>query len=314
MTSGRHRQHSLFRRNGSIASSRIVRAAASAAFGISVLVTVLGVDVLDAGMSGSSWYLGTTTPAAAATGELPLPATNASGKAPAANPDVNVEQMSCTSEEFCVAVGYYTDANSRQWAFIDTEASGTWSSISAPEPSTNPAGYGPGNDSTSISSSALYSVSCPATGACVAVGSYLDSTSGGNAWVLIDTLSGGTWTASTLSGPSTNADGYTGRNGRERLLVGTAEHDDVHVDDVLCRRREVLGHSGAVLGVDRHLLVRSLDRARQHLCLRPTRRERGLKQTQAPVRPVISLRCRVLRRVRARRSEATPTRTHVRGA
>ena len=48
MTSGRHRQHSLFRRNGSIASSRIVRAAASAAFGISVLVTVLGVDVLDA--------------------------------------------------------------------------------------------------------------------------------------------------------------------------------------------------------------------------------------------------------------------------
>jgi hypothetical protein len=126
-------------------------------------------------LSGGSWSA-TTAPL---TGLSPAPGTN---------PNVDLLGMSCPATGSCVAVGGYTDSSGNQQGLIETLSSGSWSATTAPVSGLSPAaGTNPGAN--------LNIVSCPATGSCVAVGYYLDSSSDHEG--LIETLSGGSWSATT---------------------------------------------------------------------------------------------------------------------
>ena len=151
----------------------------------------------------AGWTLATTpTP-----GEAPLPATNSASHAPAANPTVEENGVSCTSSAFCVAVGDYLDSGgvAQRDGLIDTYSGGTWTATVAPEPATNSAGAGPGTDTNGHQVAHLESVSCASAGNCVAVGDYEDAN--GFVYGLIEVLSGGTWTATAAPEPATNGYG-----------------------------------------------------------------------------------------------------------
>lgn len=108
---------------------------------------------------------------------------------------------SCPSSAFCVAVGSYTvDGGNDSYGLIETLSGESWTPAQAPVPANATAVSGQVN-------TALVSVSCPSTTSCIAVGWYTDSS--GNSEGLIDTLSGGQWSASEAPLP-TNTNGYTG--------------------------------------------------------------------------------------------------------
>jgi hypothetical protein len=126
--------------------------------------------------SGGSW---TAT-------EAPLPA-NA-----AAVPYATIYSVSCPSDGSCVAVGGYKDGSGDSWGVIETLAGGHWFATEAPQPPD--AATGTNEDSW------LKGVSCPTVGNCVAVGNYKDTS--GAAVGLIDTFSGGQWTAVAAPQPA----------------------------------------------------------------------------------------------------------------
>lgn len=120
--------------------------------------------------------------AAAATVALPV------GAATDAPQSDQLEATSCASAGNCVSVGWYTDSSNREQALLETESHGVWSAQKAdltalPGTWSNPYAY-------------LDSVSCPSPGNCVAVGQYDDSS--GDQQGLIETESGGRWSASEL--------------------------------------------------------------------------------------------------------------------
>ena len=90
-----------------------------------------------------------------------------------------LDAVSCASATACVAVGYYFTATS-QAGLIATLSGTTWTTTAAPLPSG-------GNSSTS---NPLFSVSCTAATACVAVG---EVNIGGTNAPFAETLSGTTW-------------------------------------------------------------------------------------------------------------------------
>ncbi len=92
----------------------------------------------------------------------------------------------CASAMSCIAVGSYSLSDTTE-PLIETLASGTWTATTA---GLDPAGY---------NGVSLNSISCVAITSCVAAG--LES-SGLTEHVLIDTLSGSTWTPSTAADPS----------------------------------------------------------------------------------------------------------------
>ncbi|HAM02769.1 MAG TPA: hypothetical protein DCQ30_11195, partial [Acidimicrobiaceae bacterium] len=98
----------------------------------------------------------------------------------------------CPDSGFCVAVGEYEDTSSAFVGLIETMSSGTWSAMTMPVAGLNPPAVPP--------QGSLSDVKCPTSGSCIAVGSYYVSGSEG----LIETLSSGTWSATTapLSGLS----------------------------------------------------------------------------------------------------------------
>jgi hypothetical protein len=100
-----------------------------------------------------------------------------------------LSQVACPAPGRCVAVGWYTDQDGHGRAMIDTLSGGTWASAKAPLP----AGAAPRAVTSSTLPTALLVVKCPAAGSCVAAGDYTDENGAGQG--LIDTLSGGTWTA-----------------------------------------------------------------------------------------------------------------------
>jgi hypothetical protein len=102
-----------------------------------------------------------------------------SGLSPGAgtNPQVYLNDLSCSATGSCVAVGYYTDSSGNMQGLIETLAGGTWAAATAPTSGLSPAaGTNPTAD--------LYSLSCPATDSCMAVGYYTDSS--GNEQGLIE--------------------------------------------------------------------------------------------------------------------------------
>lgn len=96
--------------------------------------------------------------------------------------------MDCWSAGNCVAVGDTSvSGSSGTRQIIAQETNGTWAAVTAPPPPTG-GSYG-----------RLNAVSCPAAGECVAVGRVgTDSSSTGT---LIETLSAGSWTATTSDLP-----------------------------------------------------------------------------------------------------------------
>jgi hypothetical protein len=122
------------------------------------------------------------TPAIAAS-EAPVP-TNAG-----ADPSVVVSQSACTDPGACVAVGSYEDANGVQQSLIETYSAGAWSPSEGALPTNADATRG----------ASLNAVSCPASGSCVAIGSYFDSE--GNQQAFDDTLSHGAWAPVVASLP-----------------------------------------------------------------------------------------------------------------
>jgi hypothetical protein len=148
---------------------------------VAVVVSFVGASVLlTAGPVAASGWTPTKAP-------LPTGA--------GASPKAFLASVACPSTTTCIAVGSYQDTTPSTQGLIDTLSGGTWTAIAAPlgpGPATNPSAF-------------LASVACPSTTACIAVGSYGDSSS--HAQGLIDTLSGATWTAIAAplgAGPATD--------------------------------------------------------------------------------------------------------------
>jgi hypothetical protein len=131
------------------------------------------------------------------------------GLSPAAgnDPSMYLYAVACPASATCVAVGEYTDTMGHLQGLVDSLSSGTWTTTTAPVTGLNPA-------SSTTSGALLFAVACPASGSCVAVGAYSDSSGGQHG--LIEALAGGTWNpktapltgvsppASTNSNPSLN--------------------------------------------------------------------------------------------------------------
>jgi hypothetical protein len=100
--------------------------------------------------------------------------------------------IACPADGACVAVGTYQDTKGAMWGLIDTVSAATWTAIQAPEP--------PGSGSVpGAVSNGLNAISCPSSGYCVAVGSFVTPTSGPQG--LGETLSGATWAATPAALP-----------------------------------------------------------------------------------------------------------------
>ena len=124
--------------------------------------------------------------------EAPLPASAVS------SPATVLYSVTCPGAGTCVAVGSYDDSGGNTQALTETLSGGTWSPAEAPLP--------PGTASNPIA--AFFSVTCPVAGMCVAVGSYVSSS---GTQGLIDTLSGGAWSAAEAplpAGAATNPVGF----------------------------------------------------------------------------------------------------------
>jgi hypothetical protein len=125
--------------------------------------------------------------------EAPLP-TNAG-----TNPDSSIGDAACPAAGSCVAMVDYTDTDRNAQSAIETLSGGVWTSVEAPFPTETA--------SSGHERNLLTSVTCPALGSCVAVGSYAPIN--GDLQGFIETLSGGTWTPTAAplpaNAPTTNA-------------------------------------------------------------------------------------------------------------
>jgi hypothetical protein len=109
-----------------------------------------------------------------------------------------VIQVACPTTSTCVAVGSYDIQGGGGSPLIDTWNGSTWSSIEGPLPA----------DANTADGGQLLAVSCGSPTSCAAVGGY-DYGPTPNEAGLIDTLSGGTWTATRAPVP---ADATAGTN------------------------------------------------------------------------------------------------------
>jgi hypothetical protein len=122
-------------------------------------------------LSGGTW----TTAAA----PLPADADQATS--------ASLDTVSCPAPGTCAAAGWYAAAGGDRQALIETLSGGAWSAAKAPLP----ADARPVSSTASLAT-ALWLVTCPTIGSCVAVGDYQDRN--GRYQGLIERLSGGTWT------------------------------------------------------------------------------------------------------------------------
>ena len=118
-------------------------------------------------MAGGIW--GTAAPIA-----FPVPQS--------ATPDSYLDSLSCTGPGECVAGGSFRDAGGGYQAFVVTMTGGTWGTAA-------PLTYAGGQQT--ISDAYVSEVSCARTGACVAVGTYLDPAGDQPAFVLV--MQDGRW-------------------------------------------------------------------------------------------------------------------------
>ena len=113
---------------------------------------------------------------------------------------LDLRGLHCWAQGSCIAVGAYTDTTERVQGLIETETGGTWTPLEAPVPANGYAGYVANNPN-----GALGSLSCPSTTSCVAAGDYVlngTTSQGPENGVFVDTLSGGSWSATQVPLPS----------------------------------------------------------------------------------------------------------------
>ncbi len=113
----------------------------------------------------------------------------------AADPSASLNGVSCASAKSCAAVGSYKNASGEQGLVLD-EDSGSWTAAKVTPP----------GDAGANPLVSLDSVSCPAAGNCVAIGSYRDSFTQNQ--VLLTTESSGAWSAAAQ--PPLPSDATTG--------------------------------------------------------------------------------------------------------
>ncbi len=147
------------------------------------LMAIVGLIVA---MAGGSLGVASSASAAVST----WTATKAPLPAGAIGAETSIGGLSCPAAGSCVATGAYKDPAGNQLALIETLSGGSWTQTTAPLP----------GDAATNPVARLDTLSCPAAGSCVAVGHYTDSSH--TTQVLIDTLSGGSWTAATGPLPS----------------------------------------------------------------------------------------------------------------
>lgn len=140
--------------------------------------------------SGATQAMVTST----TSGKFPSAAELSLPSGAAANPQVTIGSVSCSTSTSCTAVGTYLDSSNDRQAMELTEISGTWET--ATELSL------PGDAATNPEAS-LGSVSCVANTDCTAFGSYVSSSGNTEAMVAVDV--GGTWGQATAIAPPANA-------------------------------------------------------------------------------------------------------------
>ncbi len=128
-----------------------------------------GIVPLAESLSGGTW----TATAAPTAGLNP----------PAGNQGARLTKVACPAAGSCVALGSYDPGSNGVQPMTETLSGGSWTAVAAPAPAPNLA-------------AGLQDLSCPAVGSCVAVGYYQDTSTGYHG--LIDTLSSGAWTATTV--------------------------------------------------------------------------------------------------------------------
>ncbi len=99
--------------------------------------------------------------------------------------DAEINGIDCGNSGNCVAVGDYYDSSGTDHPYAETLTAGAWAPVATPAPAAASGG------------GALDAVSCQTVSACTAVGAWYDS--GGGAHPLIDTLSPGSSSWTTLS-------------------------------------------------------------------------------------------------------------------
>jgi hypothetical protein len=136
---------------------------------------------------------------------------------------VGVSQMwmSCASVGNCSAGGYYTDSSNNVQAFVVNETSGTWGAAEEV----------PGTATLNAGGAAeVTSMSCASVGDCSAGGSYVDSSSNFQLFVVNETS--GTWgTAEEVPGTATlNAGGNAGLNSLSCASAGNCSASGAYRD------------------------------------------------------------------------------------
>ena len=103
-----------------------------------------------------------------------------------ATPDAQVDSVTCTAPGECVAGGRFADAGGGIQAFVMAMTGGVWGTAT-------PVTYSVPQDATPFAR--VSSVSCVATGACVAGGLFTDGAGNERAYVV--TMTGGVWGTAT---------------------------------------------------------------------------------------------------------------------
>lgn len=182
----------------------VLRRVRTTSLGIAVLllsvVSVQAALTVSATASQESWV----------PSNAPLPSSNLPDGMPAES--MQLDDTSCSSSNFCVAVGYVSSQSdpsesgiSPNYAFAETYTDGVWTPQVLPEPANALEG--------AFADAVLTSVSCAVDGSCAAVGVYYtqpNSDGISDQVGLLEQLSGGTWIA-------TGADGAVGSIGNANL-------------------------------------------------------------------------------------------------
>ena len=127
------------------------------------------------------------------TGDTPLVETlsngtwsaDTDGLAPSDAVNAYFNAVSCVSITSCVAAGYYSDSSGDDHVLIDELSGSTWTLMATSDP-------------VGSTFAQVASLQCFSPTSCVAVGSWGNSSSSSNG--LVETLSGSTWTTTTLPG------------------------------------------------------------------------------------------------------------------
>jgi hypothetical protein len=142
------------------------------------------VGAYDVGAGSYAYVVSETGGTSSATELPPLP-----NNAP--TPFYIPTSIDCMGPGSCVVVGFYQDTSANEQAFASVESGTSWTSTELPVP---PAASNP--------RAALFDLACSSAGSCVAAGSFRDTSSATQG--LIETLSGGVWSATAAPLP-TNA-------------------------------------------------------------------------------------------------------------